>query len=63
MSLTDWTLLVLFIVGFLLILVGANVYNAIVGYSGIVLFLGSIITYVVLYVYKEISKRQNTQNP
>jgi multisubunit Na+/H+ antiporter MnhB subunit len=59
MSFTDWTLLVLFICGFLLILVGANVYNSIVGFSGVVLFLGSIIAYVVIYVYKEIAKRQN----
>jgi hypothetical protein len=43
----------------LLILVGANVYNSIVGFSGVVLFLGSIIAYVVIYVYKEIAKRQN----
>ena len=59
MSWIDWTLLVLFIVGFLLILVGANVYNSIVGFSGVFVFLGSIIAYVVIYVYKEIAKRQN----
>jgi multisubunit Na+/H+ antiporter MnhB subunit len=59
MSWTDWTLLIIFIVGFLLILVGANVYNSIVGFSGVFLFLGSIIAYAVIYAYKEIAKRQN----
>ena len=59
MSWTDWTLLVLFIVGFLLFLVGANVYNSVVGFSGVFLFLGSIIAYFVIYAYKEIAKRQN----
>ena len=42
MSWTDWTLLGLFILGFLLFLYGANVYNATVGYSGVFLFVGSI---------------------
>lgn len=63
MSWTDWTLLCLFIVGFLLFLVGANTYNAVIGYSGIYLFIGSIIVYLVVYIYKEISKKKPAQNP
>ncbi len=58
MSWTDWTLLCLFIVGFLLFLVGANTYNAIVGYSGIYLSIGSIAAYLVIYIYKEITKEK-----
>jgi len=58
MSYTDWALLGLFIVGFLLFLYGANTYNAIVGYSGIYLFIGSIAAYLILYIYKEITKKK-----
>ncbi len=63
MSWTDWTLVCLFIVGFLLFLVGANTYNAVIGYSGIYLFIGSIIAYLVIYIYKEITKKKPAQNP
>lgn len=57
MSLTDWSLLAVFIAGFLLFLYGANTYNVIVGYGGIYLFIGSIAAYLILYIYKELSKR------
>jgi hypothetical protein len=57
MSRTDWSLLAVFIAGFLLFLYGANTYNAIVGYGGIYLFIGSIAAYLILYIYKELSKR------
>jgi len=59
MSWTDWTLLVAFIVGFILFLYGANTYNAIVGYSGIYLFVGSIAVYLVLYIYHEVTKKSS----
>jgi hypothetical protein len=58
MSYTDWALLGLFIAGFLLFLYGANAYNAIVGYSGIYLFIGSIAAYLILYIYKEITRKK-----
>jgi len=63
MSWTDLTLLCLFIIGFLLFLVGANTYNSVIGYSGIYLFIGSIIVYLVVYIYKEISKKKPGQHP
>ena len=52
MSWTDWTFLGLFILGFLLFLYGANTYNAVVGYSGVYLFIGSIGAYLILYIYR-----------
>jgi uncharacterized membrane protein YeaQ/YmgE (transglycosylase-associated protein family) len=58
MSLTDWTLLGAFILGFLLFLYGANTYNAFVGYSGVYLFIGSIGAYLVIYIYKEVTKKK-----
>jgi hypothetical protein len=60
MSKTDWALLVVFIIGFLLFLYGANTYNAIVGYSGIYLFIGSIGAYLVIYLYRELTKKPET---
>ena len=63
MSWTDWTLLGVFILGFLLFLYGANTYNAVVGYSGVYLFIGSIVAYLVIYVYKEITKKEPVQKP
>jgi uncharacterized membrane protein YeaQ/YmgE (transglycosylase-associated protein family) len=58
MSWTDCTLLGLFILGFLLFLYGANAYNSVVGYSGIYLFIGSIGAYLVIYIYKELTKKK-----
>ncbi len=63
MSWTDWTLLAAFIVGFILFLYGANTYNAIVGYTGIYLFIGSIAVYLVFYIYHEIAKRNTCHTP
>ncbi len=63
MSWTDWTLFVAFIIGFLLFLYGANTYNAIVGYTGVYLFIVSIALYLVIYIYKEITKKPPAQNP
>jgi len=57
MSWIDWSILAVFIAGFLLFLYGANTYNAVVGYGGIYLFIGSIAAYLIIYIYKELSKR------
>jgi len=56
MSWTDWTCLGVFILGFLLFILGANIYNAIVGYTGLYLFIGAIVAYIAMYVYKELTK-------
>jgi len=57
MSWTDWTCLGVFILGFLLFLYGANIYNAIIGYTGFYLFIGAIAAYLIIYIYKELSKK------
>lgn len=56
MSWTDWACLGVFILGFVLFLVGANVYNAIVGYAGLYMFIGAIVAYLGIYIYKELTK-------
>jgi hypothetical protein len=74
MSRIDWTLLGLFLAGFLLFLVGSNLplwYGtaanptdvAIIGYSGVYLAIGSVAAYLVLYVYNEIKKKPTAQKP
>jgi len=63
MSWTDWACLGVFIVGFLLFLYGANTHNALVGYTGIYLFFGAIIFYIVVYAHKELTKKPSVQNP
>ncbi len=63
MSWTDWSCLGIFILGFLLFLYGANTYNAIIGYSGLYLFIGAIFAYLIIYVYKELTKKPSGQNP
>jgi hypothetical protein len=56
MAWTGWACLGIFVLGFLLFLYGANIYNAIIGYTGIYLFIGAIVAYLVLYIYKELTK-------
>jgi hypothetical protein len=63
LSWTDWACLGIFAIGFLLFLYGANSYNAVVGYTGVYLFLGAIIAYFMIYVYKEMTKKPPAQNP
>ncbi len=56
MTKIDWLLLAVFIAGFLLFLVGANTWNAIVGYGGIYMCIGSIAAYIIIYIYHELTK-------
>ena len=57
MTWTDWACLGILILGFLLFVYGANIYNAIIGYSGVYLFIGAIVAYLSIYIYKELSKK------
>jgi hypothetical protein len=63
MSWTDWTCLGLFVFGFLFFLYAANNYNALVGYIGLYTWFGAIIAYLVIYVYKELTKKTVVQKP
>ncbi len=57
MSWTDWTILGAFVGGFVLFLYGANTYNAVVGYTGVYLFIGSIAAYLIIFTYNEATKK------
>jgi len=63
MSWTDWACLGIFVFGFLLFLYGANAYNAIIGYAGVYLCIGAIAAYLIIYIYKELTKKKPSQNP
>ena len=57
MSWTDWVCLGIFLVGFVLFVVGANIYNAYVGYTGLYLSIGAIMAYLIIYIYHEFTKK------
>ena len=63
MSRIDWVLLGVFILGFLLFLYGANTYNAVVGYGGVYMFIGSIVAYLIVYIYHEWTKKPHPPTP
>ncbi|MFB3888450.1 MAG: hypothetical protein ACE14S_03100 [Candidatus Bathyarchaeia archaeon] len=65
MSRTDWICLGFILLGILLFLVGANVYNAYVGWLGVLFFFGAIAAWIILYLYVRFVKRepQMAQNP
>jgi FtsH-binding integral membrane protein len=63
MSWTDWTCLGVVVVGIVLLLFGANYYDAVVGWIGVFLFVGGILAFLVLSAYRELTKKPETQNP
>lgn len=63
MSWTNWACLGIIILGFVLTLYGANFYDALVGWVGVYLFLGGILALVVFYIYGELTKKTEVQNP
>jgi hypothetical protein len=60
---TSWACLGVVIVGFALFLCGANAYNATAGWAGVYLFIGGILIYLVLYIYRELNKKEPVQKP
>jgi hypothetical protein len=44
-------------------LYGANFYNAVVGWAGVFLFIGGILAFLILYIYRELTKSEKAQNP
>jgi hypothetical protein len=63
MSSADWACLGVFVAGFILFLYGANTYDAVVGYTGMYMWIGSIIAYLLIYVYKGLTKKPTAQQP
>jgi len=63
MSLTDWACLGTVILGFVLFLYGANFYDAVVGWVGVYLIIGGILVFLLFYIYNELTKKVEVQNP
>jgi len=49
--------------GFVLFLYGANVFNAVFGWIGDYFFFGGILVFLVRYIYGELTKKEEVQNP
>jgi len=62
MSWINWACISVILLGIVLFLYGANVYDAAVGYAGIFLFLAGVISLFALYIYGELTKK-SPQNP
>jgi len=63
MSLTDWACLGTVILGFVLFLYGANFYDAVIGWVGVYLMIGGILVFLLFYIYNELTKKGEVQNP
>jgi len=63
MSRLDWACLGMVILGFVLSLYGANFYDAIVGWVGVYLIIGGILVFLLFYIYNELTKKGEVQNP
>jgi len=59
MSWPNWVCIGIIVLGLVLFLYGANYYDAAVGYSGVYLILAGIIAMLVLYVYGEMTKKED----
>jgi multisubunit Na+/H+ antiporter MnhB subunit len=62
MSLTNWFLLGVAIVGIVLFLYGANYYDPVVGWIGVAFFAVAFVVFLALYVRTELMKKP-AQNP
>ena len=63
MSRANWACLGIIVSGFVLFLYGANYFDATVGWVGVYLFIIGILGILVLYIYGELTKKANVQNP
>jgi len=62
MSRTNLACLTATILGFLLFVYGANVFNAVIGWVGVYFFFGGIMLFLILYIYVELTKKEDVQN-
>ena len=53
----NWACLVLTVTGILLFVIGANIYNAIIGWVGITLGVGGSVAYLVWRIYCELTEK------
>jgi membrane protein implicated in regulation of membrane protease activity len=71
MSWINWLCIGIIILGIILFLYGANYYiwfhisgsYDAVGWAGVALFIAGILTFLIRYIYGELTKKVETQNP
>lgn len=63
MSRFDLACLGMVILGFVLFLYGANFYDAVIGWVGVYLIIGGILVFLLFYIYNELTKKVEVQNP
>jgi hypothetical protein len=57
MSRADWVFFALIVLGAILFIIGANYWNDVVGWLGVFLFTGSIVVWVIVWVYSSLKSR------
>jgi hypothetical protein len=63
MTRVDLACLGMVILGFVLFLYGANFYDAVIGWVGVYLIIGGILVFLLFYIYNELTKKVEVQNP
>jgi hypothetical protein len=63
MSWVDLVCLGIVVLGFVLFLYGANFFDAVVGWVGVYLIIGGILVFLLFYIYNELTKKVEVQNP
>ena len=63
MSQADWACLAIVILGFMLFLYGANMYDAVAGWIGVFLIIGGILIFLVFYICGGLIKKEKVQKP
>ncbi len=61
MSAFKWFLVVVFIIGVVLFLYGANYYDPVVGWVGVAVAAAGLVGFLVLYIYDELGNHNNSQ--
>jgi len=61
MSAFKWFLVVVFIIGVVLFLYGANYYDPVVGWVGVAVAAAGLVGFLVLYIYDELGKSSISQ--
>ena len=63
MSRVDLVCLGIVVLGFVLFLCGANFFDAVSGWVGVYLIIGGILVFLLFYIYNELTKKVEVQNP
>ncbi len=56
-----WFLAVVFVIGNVLFLYGANYYDPVVGWVGVAVAAAGVVGFLLLYMYDELGKRGQSQ--